>query len=182
MVKLDNRYIQRIERSYVGQDCVQLMFPFEDYLKIERFGTSEILFHYEYNGYDYVNNYVKDERRLQFPYSNIPMHVGYSRLKKYTYVNQLLEFDKIYVITRKVHSIEHSGKTFVEFCKVVKDKDEAILVRATKISPEFDMTVDELRYNLISIKEPKITRCFNKGLKKEEIIEQKKLVKSLKKH
>ena len=46
----------------------------------------------------YVNKYLEDERRKQFPYSNIPTHFSKIKFKKVIYTNQLLDFEKPYII------------------------------------------------------------------------------------
>ena len=112
-----NERIQRIDSYYVGNDCVQVMFPFRDTISI--ISQNGILFHYKPGSSVYVNKYLEDERREQFPYSNIPMHYARIRGKKYTYTNQLLDFDKPYI------NISDGG---IEENYVVKDNNEALLV------------------------------------------------------
>ncbi len=113
--------IQKIEKQYVGEDCIQMMIPFKKCITI--LNQDGILFH-QMKGSNllYINKYMEDERRKQFPYYNIPLHnarVGFNVL---TYTNQLLEYGKPYI---KIGD----GKISENY--VLKEKDEAVLVNAT---------------------------------------------------
>ena len=75
-MKKTNEIIQRIKSCYVADDCIQIMTPYRDGITI--LSQDDILFHYKKNSNYYINKYLQDERRKQFPYSNIPTH--YSRV------------------------------------------------------------------------------------------------------
>ena len=184
MKAFKNGRVEKLEKQYVGDDCVQIMVPFIDNLSIIDEANNKTLFCHRKNG-SYVNLYVKDERRHQFPYSNIPMHFGIYKLEKCIYVNQLLEFNKLYSINRQTevvwYDMEYHTERYKEYLKVIKHGEEALLIRDTSVSALFDMTADELKLIAVSGKEPKISRILNSSLKKEEILEGKRLVKERRK-
>lgn len=94
------------------------MYPSYDSLTI--LSQDGVLYHDKPDSNLYINKYLGDERRKQFPYSNIPTH--YSRVgmfKKMTYINQLLDFEQPYV---KI------GDGFISENFVVKDNSQALLV------------------------------------------------------
>ena len=86
--------IQEIKSIYVDDDCIQVMIPhIQD--------TFVLL---DDNGAMYVNSkkthenlYLKDERRHNFPYSDIPTHQDILDGVRVTFVNQLLGFEKPYI-------------------------------------------------------------------------------------
>lgn len=113
-----SKLVQKIESHYVGDDCVQIMTPYRNEITI--FNKDGILFSHNVKSHIAINKYLDDERRNQFPYSNIPTH--YSRdglFRKFNYVNQLLDFEVPY--------IRVSDDSIVESF-AVKDKNEALLL------------------------------------------------------
>lgn len=94
----NTRVIQRIDKKYVGEDCIQKMVAYRDYLAI--FGNGEELY-FDFQKYGFIHTYLEDERRKYFPYSNIPTHIKTYLLKKYKVANQLLNFDTPYFIFSK---------------------------------------------------------------------------------
>lgn len=117
---INYEYIQRIPSHYVGSDCIQIMIP---HLNggITVLNSDEMTCHYKPNSYHFVNKYVSDERREQFPYSQMPTHKSRVRGKKVEYINQLFDFNRVY--------IEITNGIIKEYY-VIKDGDEALL--ATK--------------------------------------------------
>lgn len=118
VMKKTNEIIQRIKSCYVADDCIQIMAPYRDGITI--LSQDDILFHYKKNSNYYINKYLQDERRKQFPYSNIPTH--YSRVglfDRISYANQLFEYDKPYIRIVDGSIIESYA---------VKDNDEALLI------------------------------------------------------
>lgn len=127
-MKQTNEIIQRIKSYYVADDCIQVMIPYRDGITI--LSQDDILFHYKNNSNYYINKYLQDKRRKQFPYSNIPTH--YSRIRlfnKISYANQLFEYDKPYIRIVDGSIIESYA---------VKDNDEALLIN--KVMPIFKRT------------------------------------------
>lgn len=88
-------YVQKIKSHYVGNDCVQVMIPYQNALTIV--SPDGMLYHHTPESRIYVNKYLEDERRKQFPYSNIPTHYSRILFKKFAYTNQILDFDKPYI-------------------------------------------------------------------------------------
>lgn len=115
-MNLNNRVIQKIDSKYVGDECIQMMMAYRKYLGL--IGNGEVLYHDQAN-YELINKYLEDERRSQFPYSNIPTHVKRVGFRKFKVANQLLNFDTPYFR----FSSEFSG-----ICYAVKDDKNAYLV------------------------------------------------------
>ncbi len=110
--------IQRVESHYVGDDCIQVMTPYRNTITI--LNKDGIIYSHKKGSLPSINKYVEDERRKQFPYSNIPMH--YSRVglfSKMNYANQLLNFEEPYIRIGDGGIIESFA---------VKDKNEALLI------------------------------------------------------
>lgn len=104
--------VQRIKSHYVGEDCIQVMVPYEESCVIFNLNDIQYLDH-KNNGF--INKYTEDERRKQFPYHNITQH----HLDRYiTVANQIYEFNKPYLEIRFGEMLESY---------VVKDGDEALL-------------------------------------------------------
>lgn len=117
MSKIDIK-AQRIKSHYVGEDGIQIMIPYVKGLTI--FDGLGILYH-QYEGSDiYTNKYIEDNRRFNFPYSNIPVHYFKSHRYKFTMVNQLFDFDTPYI------AIGNGG--VVEYY-VLKENDGALFVK-----------------------------------------------------
>ena len=114
-----NTIVQRVEKQYVGEDCVQIMVPYERTLTI--FNKADMTFHYNDYSKHWRNQYLDDFRRKQFPYYNIPYHrrrYGIFR-NEITYVNQLFNYNEPYIKIVDGAIIE----TFA-----VKERDEALVV------------------------------------------------------
>lgn len=103
--------------------------------------TEQILYRCEEDCYSsYINRYIADERRENFPYSNIPIHTETRLLKKMTVVNQIFDFDKLYAVFTKKGNV-----VSVTYCKVVRDGDSALFISGSSKTKEFCMSVDELK-------------------------------------
>lgn len=124
-MKKDDKIVYAVKDCYVADDCVQIMIPVRDNSTI--LSQDGILFHSEKkNSSVYTNKYLEDERRHQFPYSNIPMHYERKGLfGKLCYVNQVFDFGKPYILMNNCGIGE-----YVAF----KDNNRALLVSPTSIS------------------------------------------------
>lgn len=120
MEKQKYEFIQRIESHYVGEDCIQIMIPHYLNNGITVLNSEGMTYHYKPNSNLFINKYIYDERKTQFPYSQIPNHKTRVGFKKIEYINQLLEFNRVYI------TIENGIIT--EYF-VIKDKDEALLAK-----------------------------------------------------
>lgn len=141
--------IQDIEKKYVADDCVQVMFRYKNWLGIKKDGKDIVYFHdrLEREPGNYINKYMEDERRHQFPFSDIPMHTERIRFSKYITVNQILEYDTIYTIVRELDNEElkkQGNEALKLYCKVVKSNDSAIIIQDVILSAPFYMSASEL--------------------------------------
>lgn len=114
-------FVQRIKSHYVGDECIQIMIPHYLNSGITILNSEGMTYHYKPNSYLFVNKYTSDKRKEQFPYSQIPNHKSRVGLKKLEYVNQLLDFNRVYI---------EIANGVIKEDYVVKDGDEALL--ATK--------------------------------------------------
>jgi hypothetical protein len=173
--------VRRINRKYVKDDCVQVMFGFRKGMTIDKPYTKELLFNYEKKN-DYYNNYLDDERRKTFPYGNIAVHREIKGFRMYNMANQILNFDIIYRIS---YSHGKRKNYNYSFCKVIKDNKEALLLTASKIK-DLNINLEKLK-NLETLGKIKIKRCkepkfrlsINKNITREDIIKGKKLYKKI---
>lgn len=116
--------VQRIESHYVGDDCIQVMAPYQNSLTV--LDKNDIIFR-SHNGEETVNKYITDERRKQFPYHDIPSFNAKRGFKKYRYHNELFNFEEPYV--RIVDGM------FIESF-AVKDGKEALLLNKILIAKD----------------------------------------------
>lgn len=119
--------VQRIESQYVGDDCAQIMFPYKKFMTLAN--KDGILFYTQDNSITYINKYLEDQRREQFPYSTIPTHRQFNGLEIYNHVNQILEFEQPYIRIGDTGIFEHF---------VVKDGPTALAL--TKVMPSIQTT------------------------------------------
>lgn len=110
--------VQRVKNYYVGDDCIQIMIPhLGDTISI--LNSDGITYHSKPNSNYYINKYLQDERKNEFPYSQIPIHYDRIRGKKVEFINQLYDFNKVYIVIADNIIKEHFA---------IKDNDEALLV------------------------------------------------------
>lgn len=135
-MKKTNEIVQRIESHYVGDECIQLAIPYRNAITI--LDQDGILFHDKIGSNLYINKYLEDERRSQFPYSNIPIYYSKKMFKGKIYnTNQLLDFEKPYISIGDNQIIERF---------VVKDGGQALLIKKIMKMDKYTrhMTYDEL--------------------------------------
>ena len=135
-MKKTTEIIQKIESHYVGDDCIQIMIPYKNAITV--LNQDGILFHNKTGSNLHINKYLEDERRKQFPYSNIPTH--YSKVglfKKMAFANQLFEFEKPYI---------RICDGFISESFVVKDNNQALLINSIMQNDKktIHMTYEEL--------------------------------------
>ena len=51
-------FIQRINKCYVGNDCVQIMVPYEPNKAISILNSDGMTYHYKPNSYMFINKYT----------------------------------------------------------------------------------------------------------------------------
>ena len=132
-MKRTNEIVQKINHWYVGDDCVQLMVPYKNSLTI--LNKDGILYHHKDGSENSINCYINDERRKQFPYSNIPIHNSKLGLfDKCHYTNQLFNFEQPYIRIGDYHLIESYA---------IRENNEALVVN--RILPVHKKTVFKTR-------------------------------------
>lgn len=135
-MKKNLEVVQKIEKQYVSDECIQVMIPYEDAITVLNYDG--ILFHSDNESNLYINKYLEDERRKKFPYYNIPTHYSKNFFgKKTTYVNQLFNFEQPNIIIRD---------GFISEAYVVKDNNNALLINSEMQFNKYTeyMTYDEL--------------------------------------
>ncbi len=116
---IETEIVQRIERPYVGKDCIQIFIPFEN--DITLLSQDGIMLQKKSRSNITINNYLEDERRKQFPYYNIPTYYTKRVFKNIMgYSNQLLDYEKPYI---------RIGDNIVYELFVVKDNHQALLIQ-----------------------------------------------------
>ena len=110
-------YVDHISSHYVSSDCVQLMIGYKNFMTM--FNKGGIQYHQVPNSTYDINSYLSDERRILFPYNDIPLHYGRVGMSKYTYTNQLLNFEERYITVSDNAIIERMA---------ILDKDDAFVV------------------------------------------------------
>ena len=132
-MKKVNKVVQRIKSHYTGNDCVQVMAAYKDNLTI--LSKDGISYYQEKNTDFYINKYLNDDRRYQFPYSNIPTHdenIGF--FNRYHFTNQLLNYQQPYIrigdgIIIESYAIKENDEAFLINELLEADKDTAIMTR-----------------------------------------------------
>lgn len=117
-MKNTEEVVQRIASHYVGKDCVQIMVPYRTSLAI--INSDGIVYSHRDGSHISTNQYMSDERRKQFPYSNIPTH--YSRdgfSGRINHTNQLLNFEEPYIGIG-------DNRIFESFA--IKDNNDALII------------------------------------------------------
>lgn len=179
-----NISVQRLNKEYIRNDCVQVQFNFTEGMKLED-EDYEVLFKLKPEDNDYVNKYLTDERRIDFPYGNIPIHRKRINGEDYNSVNQILEYNKIYNCTRyyKAGLNDVIEKEEIYY-KAIKDGDSALILAYDSLSPEFSMSAEQIknletmkRLHIVKTNNPRISRIYNKKIPREEIRKAKKLAK-----
>lgn len=136
-----HKRVCKINEAYVGNDCLQIMEKYKDGITI--ISPEGVTYHHKINSPFEVNKYVDDERRFQFPYSNIIRHFEKKAWRKTGYLaNQLFDFCKPYLIVK-------DGVLCQSYA--VKDNDEAYIldVFPTKITPNWKILSRKELENLL---------------------------------
>ena len=114
--------IEKLNKLYIKEDCVQISIPYRNTLVL----FSSTGKKYEHNKYssanplsEFNNTYLSDKRRKGFPYHDIPVHYENKYGFKMCYVNQILDYDKIYIQIGDGHIYERY---------VIKDGNDAYLI------------------------------------------------------
>ena len=128
-----HEYVQKIESHYVGENCIQVMNPHSLNDAITLLNKDGMTYHYKPNSNLFVNKYTSDERKEQFPYSDIPNHKSRVGLRKYEYVNQLLDFNRVYIeisngIVKEYYAIKDGEEALVATKYIIPYQEESKFV------------------------------------------------------
>ena len=101
MKKFDEM-VAKMHSHYVADDYIQIMLAYRDYLLL--FGNNDLMYFKNFIASHpsiregSKNVYLDDERKNNFPYSQIPEHIERVLLfRKLNFVNQILDFEKPYI-------------------------------------------------------------------------------------
>lgn len=131
------KIIQRIPAHYVEDDYFQIMLGYQHFMAL----LDNKSFKYaDWPNMKLINTYIDDKRKDKFPYSNIPLHKQRILFQKYIMVNQILSFERQYLL--------FSNKS-LKYYFALKDGNDALLISSTpKINAdkhkEIFMTHNEL--------------------------------------
>ncbi len=191
--------IKIIKEPFKNEDGALVMFPFRKGLRIEEYyRDKKLLFLLRDDKFGYKNEYLNDERREKFPYSNIPVFNTIKGLHIYKVANQILNYNQIYLVKYYKEDYVYDGTNTseshkeiledTELVSVINDddpnSDKAYMVISDKRVPELELNAKELK-NLITLKqveleqmkEPYIPTLLNKGITKDDVKKAKRLVK-----
>ena len=202
-----NLIIQKIPKCYVGEDCVQVMIPFTNSIRIFENDTGIVqnikCIYFLNDNYNAINTYISDERRNKFPYSNIPLHCSFDRMRKVYYVNQLFDFDVDYwsIVDENVwytdSNVYSNCAGYLVHNYLVKDNDEVLLVSQyynITVYNKYNAIQGDLpgkKYTLEEIKglslariqkirnNPRLSLILNPNIHKEDIKKARRMVRTL---
>ncbi len=124
---------KKVPGHYVGEDCLQEMIGYSGSLLL--LNPDEIVYQ-DTSAENKINKYLTDERRHQFPYSNIPIHYQRAPFKKYLFTNQLLNFDTPYlqlspqgIFTQYALKKDKEGIVVFESLMTTEKPQESLLTR-----------------------------------------------------
>lgn len=122
MKKFDEM-VEKMHSHYVADDYIQIMLAYHNYLLL--FGNNDLMYFRNFiESHPSIsegsrNVYLDDERKNNFPYSQIPEHIERVLLfRKLNFVNQILDFEKPYI---------RINDGFITKITAFKDGDEAIV-------------------------------------------------------
>ncbi len=119
MDKNINEFVQRIQSCYVCENGIQIMVPHRVDNPISILNSDGFVYYSSPNSGSYINKYLSDPRRKQFPYSDIPTHIEGGIFNKIERINQILDFNRAYIVICDTCVFEQFA---------IKDGDEALLV------------------------------------------------------
>jgi hypothetical protein len=140
------RIAKRIPAHYVGEDCLQEMIGYRGSLLM--LSPEEIIYQ-DTHAEEKINKYLEDERRHQFPYSNIPTHYQRAPFKKFLFTNQLLDFNVPYLqISAQGIFAQHAvkdGNTGIVFLEKIMftEQPKEKLVTREELESYFDFEDDK---------------------------------------
>ena len=122
-MKRFDEMVVKMHSHYVADDYIQIMLAYHNYLLL--FGNNDLMYFRNFiESHPSIsegsrNVYLDDERKNNFPYSQIPEHIERVLLfRKLNFVNQILDFEKPYI---------RINDGFITKITAFKDGDEAIV-------------------------------------------------------
>lgn len=175
--------VKRINKEYVGDSCVQVMFTFFENnnigIGLEEEDTQKKLFEYDPKNNIYINEYLNDPRRKEFPYGNIPVH---KEPLGCIAINQILDYNKTYIKYRKSdYKLKEENSNYI---KILKDNDSALLIETNDKQLVSKFNVEQIKnletlgqLKIVNQTNPIVFRISNTNIPREEIKKAKRLVK-----
>ncbi len=128
--------IQKINRAYVGDGIAQVMTLFRDsYMSI--LNGDGLLYHYSLDNI-YYNEYLDDSRRFQFPYWNIPIHREMKDGFLVTYVNEIFDIGRPYIILK-------DGMVIQNLLFNVSNNLSSTIITHRLLSPKFSYKIEHVK-------------------------------------
>ena len=122
-MKRFDEMVVKMHSHYVADNYIQIMLAYHNYLLL--FGNNDLMYFRNFiESHPSIsegsrNVYLDDERKNNFPYSQIPEHIERVLLfRKLNFVNQILDFEKPYI---------RINDGFITKITAFKDGDEAIV-------------------------------------------------------
>ena len=126
------KVVRKVPSHYVSDDCLQQMLGYRDGVMI--INSKGMI--YEDTETDKYNSYLTDERRFDFPYHNIPTHIQRFGMRKYKFVNLILDYGKIYLhftpqgmFTQQAFKNGEEGLVVYEREMSINEPEEKIVTR-----------------------------------------------------
>ena len=162
-MKNKNETVQRMNKCYVAEDCLQLTFR-QDENTMTILDSTGMIYHKKDGSNLFVDKSSEKRKTYIFPYSNTPYYKG----RNCEYVNQILDFDSMY--------IQITGGKIIEVY-AVKDGKEALVVNKiltpsneTKKICTREEVIDMFENNIDNIYELDGSKKVFSGLVSEEEI------------
>ena len=113
-MKINNQMLFKINDYYTKDDCMQIMLYYQSNLTfLGKFkGEQRIMYNHliESGEQEKPNLYLFDDRRIGFPYNNIPTHLERVGLHgKFIATNQIINYEEPYISFVDGRIVKHTG-------------------------------------------------------------------------
>ena len=141
MKNRDEIIVEGVSKPYIGSDCVQVSFGYNESLTI--FSRDGIIYH---DVIDYpcisINRYMEDDRRKSFAYANIPTYISKNGLFEFKHTIQLFDYDKVYVMIKDGDIYEQcavrDGDRVLVLTKLVNSNDRVLMLSREELDNLFN--------------------------------------------
>ena len=153
--------VRIINKKNVKDECVLIEFLYRKAMCIVEDGEEIIFYHNIIDKnpkYEFTDRYLYDDRKKLFDTDDIALQKVRIGLKKYIKAKAILDYYKEYTVIK-----EQKKNISRVFIKVIKDKDNALILQSTDMFSElFYMTPEEIRNEKLDKDEK--TEISNDGL------------------